>query len=181
MARLEEEHKCPNCGSSLFRKTDSGMECVNCSTRFMNPYDTRSTNINIIRDEAKIEKVRAGERKHKRSMIASVITVLFCIGIFVGFYLFIDNNTAATPPANRASEYVGQNIQIVTQLFKDSGFKNVETISLHDVTSSDDSQNQNTVDKIYIGGEEDWETGVIVKNRKTYKKSTPVKIYFHGP
>ena len=179
MARLEEEHKCPNCGSSLFRKTDSGMECVNCSTRFMNPYDTRSTNINIIRDEAKIEKVRAGERKHKRSMIASVITVLFCIGIFVGFYLFIDNNTSATPPANRASEYAGQNIQIVTQLFKDSGFKNVETISLHDVTSSDQTVNQ--IATIYIGGEEEWEEGFLVKNRKTFKKSTPVKIYYHGP
>lgn len=179
MARLEEEHKCPNCGSSLFRKTDSGMECVNCSTRFMNPYDTRSTNINIIRDEAKIEKVRAGERKHKRSMIASVITVLFCIGIFVGFYLFIDNNTAATPPANRASEYTGQNIQIVTQLFKDSGFKNVETISLHDVASSDQTVNQ--IATIYIGGEEEWEGGFLVKNRKTFKKSTPVKIYYHGP
>ena len=177
--------RCPNCGSTMFRKTDDGVQCVNCESRYTNPYDTRTTNVHIYRDETKIAKYEYKERENRRNTIISVtMATIFIIGIVI-FIIIYSINDAIKPkyvkaPRGSAVELRDQNFEIVKSIMSDAGYKDVETISLQDLDSAD-HPNYGKVSTVYIGGDDLWDDGVVFKKRKYYYDNTPVKIYYHGP
>lgn len=68
-----EKRQCPNCGSNEILEKDGTFVCMNCRTFFDNPNEITVTN--VIRDEAKIEKIKMEERERKRGDKLVFITV----------------------------------------------------------------------------------------------------------
>jgi len=68
-----EERKCPNCGSGELLEKDGTFVCMNCRTFFDNPNDIKITK--TIRDETKIEKIKAKERRAKEDDKFAIILI----------------------------------------------------------------------------------------------------------
>ena len=68
-----EERKCPNCGSGELLEKDGTIVCMNCRTFFDNPNDIKITK--TVRDEAKIEKIKAEERREKEGDKFAIILI----------------------------------------------------------------------------------------------------------
>ena len=180
--------KCPNCGSIHMIKTDSGLQCANCYTFFYDPNVKKHINENRSRKEitytdvAQIEKIRYKKQKDRAETIKEIIAFLFLVGSLavIWFYLSSSFVNEIKAPTKRSSDYRGKNVDIVYNIFSDAGFKDIELTPLADLDSPDDQKN-NLVESVTISGDDDWRTGFLLKDIKTYNDKDIIRIYYHSP
>lgn len=178
-----EERKCPNCGSTHLIQKDDLIICQNCEATYKDTNHFKVTNVHIIRDEAKIEKIKAKEREAlqdkktiKISLIAMAGIILLCLIIALAAGGFEPTIHA---PADASYDYQFSSIkkEQVVKAFTDAGFENIETLPVYDLKGNS-IEHINRISKITIGGEEEWYTGLVIRSKKSYKKDVPVKIYY---
>ena len=73
-----KQRKCPNCGSSEILEKDGTFVCMQCRTFFDNPNEITITN--VIRDEAKLEKLKIEERERQKG---DKVVLILCIGLIL--------------------------------------------------------------------------------------------------
>lgn len=76
-----EERKCPNCGSGDILEKDGTFVCMSCRTFFDNPNHKKTTNINISRNETKIEQMKHKERMQKEDNKFFILGILLFLGL----------------------------------------------------------------------------------------------------
>lgn len=178
-----EERKCPNCGSTHLIQKDDLIICQNCEATYKDTNHYKVTNVHIIRDEAKIAKIKAKEREAVQDKKVTKVALLVMAGLLL-ICLIIALATGqfeATihAPADASYDYQFSSIdkEQVVKAFMDAGFENIETLPVYDVTGKS-LDCINRISKVTIGGEEEWYTGLVIRSKKSYKKDVPVKIYY---
>lgn len=176
-----EEMKCPNCGSDHLIQRDVFIECQHCGATYRDSSHFKVTKVNIIRDEAKIEKIKAKDRQDERDKKVTLYLFLGMGGIFLlsmimalvtgGFAHKID------APADSSFDFRFMETEQAVNAFKDAGFTDIETLPVYNA-SAKYLERINCVDHITIGGDENWVSGLLIRSKKSYKPDTPVKIYY---
>lgn len=178
-----EERKCPNCGSTHLIQKDELIICQNCEATYKDKNHFKVTNVHIIRDEAKIAKIKAKEKEDAQDKKVAKIALFVMAGIIL-LCLVIALATGAFEPtihaptdASHDYQFSSITVEQVEKAFMDAGFENIETLPVYDVTGkSIDCINR--ISKVTVAGEEEWYTGLLIRSKKSYKKDVPVKIYY---
>lgn len=176
------ERRCPSCGGNQIKKVDDTYQCMNCGAILTDSNETKTTNVHIFRDEAKIENIRRKERRDRQE--ENEKKMCFKIGIVVSILvvLSISAHVILGPwlevPVSSSADYKDKDKDIVVSSLKDAGFWNVVAEPLNDLSPKNLSQ-ENLVSYVTVAGDDTWVYGIF-RSKKEYGRLSPVKVYYHS-
>lgn len=124
-------------------------------------------------------KEKAEEAEHRNTRLLLLVVIgLFLFCLILGLVISLTEEKSIEAPETSDYAYRNYNKTKAINALTDAGFTDIQIIPLEDLPPGEEER-EDLVESVTIGGENRWTSGILF-SRKSYKVSTPVKIYYHS-